>query len=407
LRRDGIRSRRTKEQIRKDRKPGCWRYNSVELPLALHRAAPVSPDSIATASARLNYKNSDVAVKEGTVSFYLRVGKTEPQLTCVAQTAILVSMREAWHNCRQRKSQPEEPDFVASLVINGTTMLEAGWRPLLRPYHVRVTGIYCHQTPKVSFSGMSHRSCELGDLLWCHVHTDRQGVSIRNAMLCQAKRSSRRPYRILSKESDQMRLYSSWPEFVYVHSGWMYGQKRHVRPAAPRKGAQYLLIDDRPPEQPEAGLLGIPGTYAIGSCIAQDPLVDHSDLGSELVAFMELLSGDPFDDMATASAETGWSTVIWDLLQMSVKKAFRRTGSGYFNQPRAAGAPPSTMDGYLSTQSQQPSKLTVSILGENQASTLFLHSMQDPPVESEGEWDDEEDGGISVIIIETHDPIRR
>jgi hypothetical protein len=350
--------------------------------------------------------NLNLAVKEQTVSFYLQVKKTERQLTFVARTAILVSMHEAWRNCRQRKSQPQEPDFVASLVINGTGMLEAGWRHLLRPYQVRVTGIYCHQTPKVSFSGMSHRSCELGDLLWCHVHTDRQGVSIRNAMLCQVKRSSRQPYKILSKESDQMRLYSSWPEFAYVHSSSISGQKRHIRPAAPRKGAQYLLIDDRPPEQPEAGLLGIPGTYAIGSCIAQNPLVDYSDLGSELVGFMELLSGDPFDDMATASAETGWSRVIWDLLHMSVTKAFRRSRSGYFNQPRVAGAPPSTMDGCLSTQSQQPSRLIISILGENDASTLFLPGMQDPPVESEGEWHDEEDGGISVIIIETHDAIR-
>jgi hypothetical protein len=149
--------------------------------------------------------------------------------------------------------------------------------------------------------------------------------------------------------------------------------------------------------------LGIPGTYPIGSCIAQDPLVDHSDLGSELVSFIELLSGDPFDDMTTASTETGWSRVIWDLLQMSVTKAFRRSRSGYSNQPRIAGTPPSTIDGCLFTASQQPTRLIVSILGDNDAGTLFLSNMQGPPAQLEGEWRDEEDGGISVVIIETHE----
>ena len=337
------------------------------------------------------------------MSFYLRANKTRKPLISVARNAILVSMHKAWDNCRRRNVQPEEPDFVASLVMNGTGILEAGWRQLLRPYQIQITGIYCHQTPKVSYSGMSHTSCELGDLLWCHVHTDRQGISTRNAILYQAKKSSQQPYKIVSREFDQLILYSSWPEFTYVHSGRISGQKRHVKPAAPRKGAQYLLIDDRPPEEPNSGLLGIPGTYPIGSCIAQDPLVDHSDLGSELVNFIELLSGDPFDDMTTASTETDWSRVIWDLLRISVAKAFRRSRSGYYNQPRISGLPPSYIDGCLFTASQHPTRPIVSILGDNDAGTLFLSNMQGPPAQLEGEWHDEDDGGISVVLIETQE----
>lgn len=149
--------------------------------------------------------------------------------------------------------------------------------------------------------------------------------------------------------------------------------------------------------------MGIPGTYPIGSSIAQDPLVDHSDLGSELVGFMELLSRDPFDDRATASTETGWSRVSWDLLHMSVTKAFGRSRSGYSDQSRVSGAPPSDIDGCLSTASQQPTRLIVSILGDSDAGTLFLSNMQGPPIELEREWHDEEDGGISVIIVETYD----
>jgi len=337
------------------------------------------------------------------VSFYLRAKEAEESLMSVAHNAILVSMHKAWDNCRQRNVQPEEPDFVASLVMNGTGILEAGWHHLLRPYQIQITGIYCHQTPKVSFNGMSHASCELGDLLWCHIHTNRQGVSNRNALLYQAKKSSQQPYNISRKEFDQLILYRSWPKFTYVHSGRMSGQKRHVKPAAPRRGAQYLLIDDRPPEEPESGLLGIPGTYPVGSCIAQNPLVDHSDLGSELVSFIRLLSGDPFDDMTAASTEAGWSRVIWDLLQMSVTKAFRRSRSGYSNQPRTSGVPPSTIDGCLFTASRQPTRLIVSILGANNVGTLFSSNMQGPPAQLEGEWRDEENGGISVVLIETHE----
>lgn len=150
------------------------------------------------------------------MSFYLRANKARRPLISVARNAILVSMHKAWDSCRRRNVQPEEPDFVASLVMNGTGFLEAGWRQLLRPYQIQITGIYCHQTPKVNYSGMSHTSCELGDLLWCHMHTDRQGISTRNAALYQAKKSSQQPYKITSREFDQLKLYSSWPEFTYV-----------------------------------------------------------------------------------------------------------------------------------------------------------------------------------------------
>jgi hypothetical protein len=79
--------------------------------------------------------------------------------------------------------------------------------------------------------------------------------------LLQAKVSSRQPYQVHRSEMDQLSLYSTWPDFEYVSSGpQLNGLRRSVRPKVSHMGAQYLLIDDRGPNDPASGLLGAPGT---------------------------------------------------------------------------------------------------------------------------------------------------
>jgi hypothetical protein len=335
------------------------------------------------------------------MSFLLTVKKVKPYLLISSRYSVLISMLKAWDNCRVRGNEPEEPDIVASLVFNWTKIIGNEWRKVFDPFKIQiaVTGIYCHQTPKVSFGGMQGNSCELGDLLWCHVHSDIDKNVRRNAILYQAKRSSDQPYRIHRNESDQLKLYTTWPAFTYISSGALNGQIRHVKPSAPRRGAQYLLIDDRPPERPESGILGIPGTYPIGSCIPSNPLIDHSDLGLELVHSLEFLSGDPFDNKNIAVKENGWSRVIWDILESSAKKAFRRIRSGYTNQPRTSGASPSEIDGcfYTTSPSIQPSR--GSLLQELVGSSFS--NIDIPPNKQEGQWFDEGGGGVSVLLLET------
>ncbi len=320
-----------------------------------------------------------------------------------ARYSILVSMIEAWNNCRIRGDEPEEPDIVASLVLNGTKIIENEWRNVFNSAGIRiaVTGIYCHQTPKVNFSGMKRNSCELGDLLWCHVHSDIDGNVIRNAILYQAKISADQPHRLRGNDEDQLRLYSTWPAFTYVTPYTLKGQSRHVRPSAPRRGAQYLLIDDRPPESLESGILGSPGTYPIGSCITSNPIIDHCDLGLELVHSLELLSGDPFDDRKATTKENGWSKVVWDILESSAQKAFRRVRSGYSNQPRISGASPSEIDGcfYATSPGNRPSRSSLL-----QELVDFSFSNNDiPPNRQEGQWFDEGGGGVSVLLIESYE----
>lgn len=339
----------------------------------------------------------------GKMSFLLTVKKVKPYLVISARYSVLVSMIEAWNNCRIRGDDPQEPDIVASLVLNGTKIIENEWRNVFNSVGIQiaVTGIYCHQTPKVNFSGMKSESCELGDLLWCHVHSDIDGTVIRNAILYQAKKSADQPYHLRGNDEDQLKLYSTWPAFTYVTSGSLNGQKRHVKPSAPRRGAQYLLIDDRPPERPESGILGSPGTYPIGSCIPSNLIMDHCDLGLELVHSLELLSGDPFDDRITAIQENGWSKVVWDILESSAQKAFRRAKSGYSNQPRTSGASPSEIDGcfYARFPSIRPSRRSLL-----QELVDFSFSNNDlPSNRQEGQWFDEGGGGVSVVLLETYE----
>lgn len=338
------------------------------------------------------------------MSFLLSVKKAKPYLVASARYSVLMSMLKAWDNCRVRGKEPEEPDIVASLVLNGTKILENEWREIFKLFKIQIaiTGIYCHQTPKVNFGGMTGKSCELGDLLWCHVHSDIKENIIRNAILYQAKKSSDQPYRIRKDDSEQLQLYSTWPEFVYVGSGALNGQKRCVRPSAPRRGAQYLLIDDCPPEQPESGMLGFPGTYPIGCCIPNNLLIDHSDLGLELVHSLELLSGDPFDDRKTASKENGWSKVVWDILECSAQKAFRRVRSGYSNEPRTSGAPPSEIDGCFYRTSPSIYSSRGSLLDD--LWDFSFSNMEIPPNRRrEGSWFDEGGGGMAILLLETYE----
>jgi|SRR5271157_274901 len=195
-------------------------------------------------------------------------------------SAIIQGMLTTWRRCEDRRVKPREPDFVAGLVVDSTPLICYALRSVLSPRRisVSVSAVFCHQTPQVAFGSHPGASCELGDILFVYVHTPRSGPTIRNAILFQAKASAKQPYRIHSGEMDQLRLYVHWPDFEYVRSSFLTGRRRNVTPKTPHSGAQYLLIDDRPPEEPMSGLLGFPGTYPAGCCMPDESLHDHSQL---------------------------------------------------------------------------------------------------------------------------------
>ena len=259
------------------------------------------------------------------------------------------SMTEACERCCKRGHRPHEPDFVASLFAIGTGLLENRWRPLLGQcgVQIHIGAVFCHQSPLVEFwspGGLDR--CELGDLMYVHSHCRPTGEWSRTALLYQAKVSREQPLRVGA--GPQLDLYTKWPTFEYVRSGPdLNGKGRSVTPSCQSAGAQYLLIDDR--AQASTAPPG-PGAYPMGSCIADEYLCPHADLGSALVRLLGFATGRPFDSLAETErrGDQGWSRVVWDLIIAAARKCFRRSRSGFFMEPRASGdLRPDELDGCM------------------------------------------------------------
>lgn len=335
------------------------------------------------------------------MSFQHIIWQERSLLVPAAHLAILQGLHETWR--RFPTSSPQEPDFVAGLVLEATPVLWTTYNTILRPHQISISllAIYCHQTPRVQYSGITKKYTEVGDLLLVHAHRRETGTRLRNALLYQAKMSSKQPYRVPKGEEHQLTLYTDWPEFEYVKSPPLSGEKRAVLPNAPHSGAQYLLIDDRPPGDPRSGLQAIAGTYPIGSCLADTYLHDHNDLASEIVDFLRGRSGRCFAGEASNPSSDGWSQVVWDLIRASVGKVFNRRKAGWPRMPRIAGAVEEFDGAYLAQASSPLATSTVSAIVGNEGARL-LFSQGGPPDEDRHAIDEgPPETGISLILLET------
>ena len=182
------------------------------------------------------------------MSFVQVAWSQKTQIVDTTHLSILHAMLDTWN----RSNSPQEPDIVAGIVLESTPILYHALSAIFGQYGLSVSlaSVFCHQTPKVTFPAMNKSSCEIGDLLLVHIHTPRAGNPTRNALLYQAKMSSSQPYRVSSGEKDQLELYTGWPAFEYVNSPPLTGTRRDVIPKMKHAGAQYMLIDDRPPSDP-------------------------------------------------------------------------------------------------------------------------------------------------------------
>ena len=177
-----------------------------------------------------------------------------------------------------------------------------------------------------------------------------------------------------------------------------------MAPKVAHPGAQYMLIDDRPPDHPQSGLLGLPGTYPIGFCMPDDRLHDHNHLAAELLEFLLLRSGRPFAGRADASRENNWSRVVWDLLDSGVRKAFNRKRSGRHQSPRTTGDT-SSFDGVSFTQTTSRAALSTvaDIIGLQSANWLIRSDDADVPPDAPCNHNEtsEPGSGVPVILLET------
>lgn len=322
--------------------------------------------------------------------------------------ATIHGILHTWRLCGSQGNKPQEPDFVAGLVIESTPLILAALNSVLSSSRVSVSmsAVFCHQSPLVTFGTPTSVSCELGDILFAYVHTSKDGRVRRNALLFQAKKTSQQPYRIQKGESDQLHLYTNWPDFVYTRSSFLNGQKRLVTPKTLHAGAQYLLIDDRPKNDPMSGLSALPGTYPVGCCMPDVFLISHTDLASELFNLFLFRTGRPFDDRKTAATMSGWSQVVWDVLETGVKKKFNRENSDREDASRGMGDTIQMLDGasFARATSRQSYSTVADIIGLDGAHAFFSQGNDYPPNNRDRLSDnDEPQGGVSVVLIETYE----
>ena len=321
--------------------------------------------------------------------------------------ATIYGILGTWRRCERLKTTPQEPDFVAGLVTESTPLIHSALNALLSPRGISVSmcAVFCHQKPEVTFSSHPSGSCELGDILFAYIHTQKNGAQRRNALLFQAKSSAQQPYRIHRGEANQLKLYTDWPDFEYKRSSIVLnGHKRTVTPKTPHAGAQYLLIDDSLPSDPRSGLLGFPETYPVGCYMPDELLRDHSRLADELFNLLIFRSGRPFEDKNAARKTEDWSQVVWDLLEIGVKKSFQRKNSGRYYTPRSAGDTLAMLDGtvFARASSRMSYSTASDIVGQYDASIIYAGKDDVPPDYRNRENDFREpEAGVSVVLIET------
>lgn len=228
---------------------------------------------------------------------------------------------------------PQEPDLVASLFAFGVRSIGRRWAARCAPYglNLRVSGVFCHQSPVVSH-GEHQKDPELGDLLIVSVHTDATGSVTRRALLVQAKLCNGLIHRVGASDDHQLHLYEHWPPFRYVRPKALRRGRRTVRPNSPHEGAEFLLVSHL--SQTDRML---PAWLARPARTLQARR--HLSLG--LVDMLAGRYGRPFKPQAEAQSGQGWSRVVWDLLDEAGSLLFTRRNMSMLKKRRGDADVPS------------------------------------------------------------------
>ncbi len=304
------------------------------------------------------------------------------------EVAIRDSVLWAWANST---GKPHEPDFIASLVVNATPVFCKILNAVFagQPVSLSMASVFCHNKPTVGFKA---GACELGDILFVHRHLSRSGNATNQSLLLQAKMTDRQETTISSSgDRVQLSLYTDWPEFEYVRSGSLNGEKRDVTPKTPHAGAQYLLVDSRGPANPESGMQGIPGTHCMAVWPAERILFTSETLAGVIVEFILGLDGRRFLDYYSSDA-SGWSQVVWDLLKYGAGNVFRRGRVFSDPQDRAAG----DVFFWSSAAGSDDEPADASTAGR-----ILLGNQGGADIPLEQLPEDDEGSGVSLIVIDT------
>lgn len=309
-----------------------------------------------------------------------------PILKGLIERSIINSVQQVVAKCISIGTTPDEPDFIASLTLDFTRDFGDILKTVFPKTKFSVTGVYCHQKPLAQIPGISP-SPEIGDILFVYIHTDSTGTKRLNSLLFQAKMSRSPVVAVSPSDRHQLTLYTEWPEFSYGRADALNGHMRDILPKTLHDGAQYLLIDNHP----VFGLSGRPGTFPMGCAIPSQVLSLDNDLATELVDFLKFKSGRTIEADGKLTKDH-WTRLIFDMLEITKKKASKRNNSGLKSFPRLK------TDEYDGCCYFLPGKGVESIFRD-------LHEGLNggDPDSPEGKFSDDENEGISVVLVESSD----
>jgi len=217
-----------------------------------------------------------------------------------------------------------EPAYVASFVLFGIPRLAEEWSPELDAagYGLRITGVFCHQSPKVEMSRsqwtVDEGECELGDLLVVHDHfAEGSTIPTRRAVLAQAK--MQRGKSRLVDNPRQAFLYEHWPVFRITKPGIF--EKRDWNLEDNREGARYAEIT---PEARRRYLLLPRSPWALRPCApaAAGP-GSAEDMASFLVSMLDLNGRARRGRPAMTEGDLDdWSALIDEMLRLMKVRDF-------------------------------------------------------------------------------------
>lgn len=312
-----------------------------------------------------------------------QINKVKILLKSLIHKAINNSVADIVEKCKKKGKNPEEPDFIASLTINFIPSLYDILKGMFAKSKFSVTGIFCHQSPKVDIG--EKKSPEIGDLLLIYIHTDKYGNKKLNSLLLQAKVTREAVSKVPHSDKHQLKLYAEWPKFTYKY-GPLKGESRDIQPKTLHDGAQYLLIDD----DPTYGLAGHPFTFPMGCAVPNKTLCLDNDLATELVDFLKFKSGRAFEENPDITNDD-WTKLIWELLKASKSKASKRKNAGLKSFPRQNAK---EWDGYCTFKTDRNSVLNDlhdDLKGDNNRENINIDSNL---------FKDEEPS-TSIILIES------
>jgi len=309
-----------------------------------------------------------------------------------ANSAIWYSHHFANHHA---PTAAREEDYVATLVTDGVPFLADRWTELLQPkgITVRVSGVFCHGHPQVSF-GKPPRQVELADLLVVHQHTSPKG-SVARAILLQAKMSTDATHN-LSSDDSQLFLFSEWPKFEFVTGGLRRGW-RDLEEVG--EGSRYALIFSGS-AYPES--ISWPDQCPWAESKAMKNLSGDRSLAKLLG---DLILGEDGREFEPETGAGEWSRTIRELLEVTGARTYKRGNINRGDTSRLSGEPP--ISGFLLMSDGRDSGQVWPVRhGDSLVEKMFGKALissvggdNSRPLAPNEE--SPEEGGISSLIIET------